>query len=1017
MSQRSVSVAVRADVSQFQSAMRSAAAATKQVQSAAASTGMGKLVDVARDNEQAWGTVSKGLMTVGTVGVAGLGAVTKAAMDWESSWAGVTKTVEGTPRQLDAVETGLRGLAKTLPASHQEIAAVAEAAGQLGIETPSIVGFTKTMIDLGETTNLSAEQAATSLARFMNVMGTSQSDVGRLGSTLVDLGNNFATTESEILAMSMRLAGTGNQIGLTEGEVMGLATAMSSVGIEAEAGGTAMSQTMTKINNAVDGGSDKLEGFAKVAGMSADDFAQKWKPSPADAMESFVQGLARVKESGGNVSATLDELVIKGLRERDTLLRLSGAAELLGDAFDTGNAAFEKNSALAAEAAQRYETTESQVKMAWNGIKDAAIDAGTVMLPVVKTIATAAAGIASAFGDPPGPVQSGIVAIGGIAAVAALAVGAGMKLVSMGIAASAALKALGITSITTSSALSTVGKAAGIAALAFAGFELAKWAGSQGQPAIQTLEQIGTTIRNTSDGALDRDRAFSTLGDGAVGSGKEIKGLDDAMALVNADGFRNKMLKIGEAMGVENEVAHAKAAFEGIDATLSQMASSGSLDQAAESFRQFADAAEKNGQALETVANAQLPSYMAALQELGNSYDYPLEGAELMAAAAGDLPPKLVEAMGGAEGAAEAMSTLGDSAEDTAESLQDIISALQVLGEINMSVAETTGAFHEAQRGLAETLAETGVALSEQGNAFDVTTESGYKAQQAFDGMARSGWDMAEAMANSGASMSEVQGALQGTYDGLVNTGTQFGLTGEQADALARNVLGIPEDVSVESWMSDTAKTIAEATGQSVDAIPAEKWVDIAVSDQGSADAVRAQIDSLHGKQITAVVTDKGTVQLTQGQINAIYGKTTKVAVTDEGTVYQVQGKIDGVTDGDPTIIVDENGVTTVTLASRVCLMGRPRFTWVSVVQGAINGVQGKMVYIDVIKRYGSLGDHTSPMGKGMRKRAAGGRIPAAASGMRPFHHGARNGDRRRHLGRVCGRYAASARRRRGVDH
>jgi hypothetical protein len=85
----------------------------------------------------------------GAAMVAGLGMATKAAMDWESSWAGVTKTVSGTPAQLAKVEQGLRGLARTLPSSHDEIAAVAEAAGQLGVQTDSIVDFTKTMVDLG----------------------------------------------------------------------------------------------------------------------------------------------------------------------------------------------------------------------------------------------------------------------------------------------------------------------------------------------------------------------------------------------------------------------------------------------------------------------------------------------------------------------------------------------------------------------------------------------------------------------------------------------------------------------------------------------------------------------------------------------------------------------------------------------------------------------------------------------------------------------------------------------------
>lgn len=183
-----------------------------------------------------------------TVGVtapitAGVGATIKAAMDWESAFAGVKKTVDEVTEangnvviSYEDLENQLRSLAKELPASHTEIAAVAEAAGQLGIQTENVTAFTKTMIDMGESTNLSAETAATELARFANITQMSQSKFSNLGSSIVDLGNNFATTEAEISAMALRLAGAGSQIGMSEGDILGFAAALSSVGIEAEAG-------------------------------------------------------------------------------------------------------------------------------------------------------------------------------------------------------------------------------------------------------------------------------------------------------------------------------------------------------------------------------------------------------------------------------------------------------------------------------------------------------------------------------------------------------------------------------------------------------------------------------------------------------------------------------------------------------------------------------------------------------------------------------------------------------------
>ncbi|HCS2945802.1 TPA: phage tail tape measure protein, partial [Shigella flexneri] len=148
-----------------------------------------KLAKSAETNSASWTTAGTTLAGFGAATVGALGLATKAAMDWESSWAGVQKTVDGTAPQMEALESGLRGLARELPVTHQEIAGVAEAAGQLGIATPNIIDFTRTMVNMGVATNLSSEEAASSLARFINITGTSQNDIGKLGAAIVGLGN------------------------------------------------------------------------------------------------------------------------------------------------------------------------------------------------------------------------------------------------------------------------------------------------------------------------------------------------------------------------------------------------------------------------------------------------------------------------------------------------------------------------------------------------------------------------------------------------------------------------------------------------------------------------------------------------------------------------------------------------------------------------------------------------------------------------------------------------------------
>lgn len=323
-----------------------------------------------------------------TVPLAGLGTVaTKAAVDFESAFTGVRKTVDATEEEFAALSDGIKKMSSTMPQSASEIAGVMEVAGQLGVRgTDSLLQFTKTMVMLGDATNLSSEEAATSIARVMNIMGTSSEDVSRFGATIVDLGNNFATTESEIVAMTNRLAAGGKLAGLTEAELMALATAMSSVGIEAEAGGTAMTQTFNEIEKAVATGGEKLAEFARVSGMTSKEFATAWETSPITAIQSFITGLGKLDESGESAVLVLDNLGLTGIRQSNMLKSLGLASDLLADSIDTANKAWEENTALVNEAETRYGTTESKLAMLRNSAQNLAASFGELLTPMLDSL-------------------------------------------------------------------------------------------------------------------------------------------------------------------------------------------------------------------------------------------------------------------------------------------------------------------------------------------------------------------------------------------------------------------------------------------------------------------------------------------------------------------------------------------------------------------------------------------------------------------------------------------------------
>lgn len=380
-------------------------------------------------------SAGKKLSAFSAASISALTLSAKSAIDFEDAFAGVEKTVDGTKEQMEELKQGIRDMAKEIPSSTTEISAVAEAAGQLGIKTENILDFSKAMIDLGNSTNLTADEAASQLAKFANITQMSQKDFDKLGSTIVDLGNKYATTEADIVSMAMRLAGAGKQVGFSEAEILGLATALSSVGIEAEMGGSAISKAMVKMQNAVEQGGKKLdtvlkktgmtlrelelmsandsmgfkelsqsigmtstelkqlitagtnlEDFAKVSGMTTEQFKKAWKEDAAGALSEFIKGLGDAKNKGESAITMLSEMGLTEVRLRDSLLRAANAGTLFNDAINTGTQAWKNNTALTNEANKRYDTLKSKIKIAINKLKDMAITLGNKLMPSIEKV-------------------------------------------------------------------------------------------------------------------------------------------------------------------------------------------------------------------------------------------------------------------------------------------------------------------------------------------------------------------------------------------------------------------------------------------------------------------------------------------------------------------------------------------------------------------------------------------------------------------------------------------------------
>jgi TP901 family phage tail tape measure protein len=328
--------------------------------------------------------IQRGLVIgVAAAGTALLGVV-KAASDYESAFAGVRKTVSATEPQLKALSAGFRQLSKEIPISASELARLGEAGGALGVPTAQLKEFVRVTALLGVTTNLSADQAADSLGVLSNVLHLTGADYSKFASSLVALGNAGASTESDIIAISERIGAAGHLIGVSTQDVLGFSSAVASLGIESEAGGTALQKFFIDSAKMVAGGGKDLREFAKIAGVSAKTFQKAFADDASGALQTFLKGLGKLPQA--RQLQVLEDLGFNDARITRTLLGLANNTKLVSDQMGVANRAFAENTALTKEAEQRFNTFDSQLTITKNVLTDMAITIGSKLLPKITPL-------------------------------------------------------------------------------------------------------------------------------------------------------------------------------------------------------------------------------------------------------------------------------------------------------------------------------------------------------------------------------------------------------------------------------------------------------------------------------------------------------------------------------------------------------------------------------------------------------------------------------------------------------
>jgi TP901 family phage tail tape measure protein len=318
----------------------------------------------------------RGLMVVMNGVATAITEPIKAFMEFEDAFGNIRKVLDASGPEFQRLSDQFRELALVVPLPIVDLIKIGTVVAQLGVGKENIVKFTETVARLVATAdNLSAEEAAMSLAKFANVTRMSMNDVGKLGSTILYLGNRFAATEKDLINMSQRMGSAGTQIKLTQAEILAFGAAMLDTGVKVEYGGTAMSKVFTDMAKAVAKNDDKLKQIAKVAEKPVKDFVRLFKTDASEAILAFMQGLSKMDKSSKEFNTAM-EIFGKNSRIGNVLRSLTNGIFSLEDALGMQAKAWKNEGYLVDKSTERWKTNVKQLQLFKSTVNDLAISVG-----------------------------------------------------------------------------------------------------------------------------------------------------------------------------------------------------------------------------------------------------------------------------------------------------------------------------------------------------------------------------------------------------------------------------------------------------------------------------------------------------------------------------------------------------------------------------------------------------------------------------------------------------------------
>ena len=428
-------------------------------------------------------------------------------------------------------------------------------------------------------------------------------------------------------------------------------------------------------------------------------------------------------------------------------------------------------------------------------------------------------------------------------------------------------------------AVRRIGTAVGIAAAAWAAWEIVSHIGGDVDDFVGSLSDMERALlelsqgqRNATQDLVEFERGWSLLG-------TSVEGLGGAMERIDADRFLDGFRSFGASiLPITNDISAAEEAVARFDEATANAFSEGNFKLAAAGFQEVAAEAERLGLTADEVAEM-YPQMTAAIRDAATAAgstatDQQLLGiatseAALAALHAGESWSVITQAYrdnyyaasnagDGAIGFRDALSQQAEAAKEAADSLQSLLGYMSEYAGIALEAEATTDQWLADLRDLNGVLDEGEFSLNKN-------TDAGKENRAMLRDLASDTWDVAAATAAQGGSLSDVNGVIDTNIEALRSAGEAAGLTEGEIDDMIRTYMGFNEVEPIEVQAENRAQEIFDEVEAGLNSLPDDFTIWLEAQDERAQETIAALLEG----DYEAVAKITGDAALAQAVVEA----------------------------------------------------------------------------------------------------------------------------------------------------